>query len=58
MKQRHTVVLPAPISPVSSEAAAAAHAVQQMRQRFAMAFAHEQIARIRGDGKWRLLGLK
>jgi hypothetical protein len=37
------------------EAAAAAHAVEQVRQRFPMAFAHEQIARVGGDRKRRLL---
>ena len=37
------------------EAAAAADAVQQMRQRLAMTFAHEQVARIGRDRKRRLL---
>ena len=54
-KQRQTVVLPAPISPVSStKPPPPSDPVQQVRQRLAVAFAHEQVARI-GRDRERLL---
>jgi hypothetical protein len=50
------VVLPVPISPGQQhEAAAAADAVQQVRQRLAVALAHEQVARVGRDGERLLL---